>query len=34
MPGLYVQINTDNIYSNEFGLVTDGDVYSPNSFAI
>ncbi len=32
MPGLYVLANSDNVYSEIFGLVGDGDLYSPSSF--
>jgi CRISPR-associated endonuclease/helicase Cas3 len=32
MPGLYVLANTDNIYSNIFGLVGDDDLYNPSGF--
>ncbi len=34
MPGLYVLANTDNLYSNILGLVSDADVYNPSGFAL
>ena len=34
MPGLYVLSNTDNLYSNILGLVSDADVYNPSGFAL
>lgn len=33
MPGLYVLANTDNLYSNILGLLSDVDVYNPSGFA-
>lgn len=33
MPGLYVMVNTDNLYSNILGLVSDADLYNPSGFA-
>ena len=32
-PGLYVQANADNLYSDVFGLVMDEDIYSPSRYA-
>ena len=32
MPGLYVLANTDNMYSDTFGLVGDDDLYNPSGF--
>jgi len=34
MPGLYVLVNTDNLYSNILGLVGDADLYNPSGFAL
>ena len=34
MPGLYVLANTDNLYSNILGLVSDADLYNPSGFAL
>ena len=34
MPGLYVLANTDNLYSNILGLVSDADIYNPSGFAL
>ena len=32
MPGLYVMVDTDNVYSNILGLVGDDDLYNPSGF--
>ncbi len=34
MPGLYVLVNTDNLYSNILGLISDADIYNPSGFAL
>lgn len=34
VPGLYVLANTDNLYSNILGLLSDADVYNPSGFAL
>jgi CRISPR-associated endonuclease/helicase Cas3 len=34
MPGLYVQVNAENLYDPTFGLKSDGDVYNPGGFAV
>ena len=34
MPGLYVLANTDNLYSNILGLISDADIYNPSGFAL
>lgn len=34
MPGLYVQVNTDNLYSNMLGLLGDEEIYNPGGFAL
>lgn len=34
MPGLYVLVDTDNLYSNILGLVGDDDLYNPSGFAL
>ena len=34
MPGLYVLKNTDNLYSNILGLISDVDIYNPSGFAL
>jgi len=33
-PGLYVQANADNLYSDVFGLVVDEDIYNPSGYAL
>ena len=32
MPGLYAQVNTDNLYSNILGLLGEDEIYNPGSF--
>ena len=32
LPGLYVMVNSDNLYSNILGLVGDADLYNPSGF--
>ena len=32
MPGLYAQVNTDNLYSNILGLLNEDEIYNPGSF--
>ncbi len=32
MPGLYVQVNAENLYHSQFGLVLEADVFNPGSF--
>ncbi len=34
MPGLYVLVGADNLYSNILGLVGDDDLYNPSGFAL
>jgi CRISPR-associated endonuclease/helicase Cas3 len=34
MQGLYVLANTDNLYSNNLGLISDADIYNPSGFAV
>ena len=34
MPGLYVQVNADNLYDSMLGLKLDDDVYNPGSFTV
>ena len=34
MPGLYVMVNADNLYSNILGLVGDDNFYNPSGFAL
>ena len=34
MPGLYVQVNAENLYDPILGLKHDDDVYNPGGFAI
>lgn len=34
MPGLYVQVNAENIYHPQLGLVLEADVFNPGGFAI
>ena len=34
MPGLYVQVNAENLYDPMLGLKPDDDVYNPSGFAI
>lgn len=34
MPGLYVQTNTDNLYSDILGLLGEDDLYNPGGFAV
>ena len=34
MPGLYVQVNAENLYHPSLGLVLDADVFNPGGFAL
>ncbi len=34
MPGLYVQVNAENVYDPTLGLKPDDDVYNPSGFAL
>jgi hypothetical protein len=34
MPGLYVQVNADNLYDPMLGLKLDDDLYNPGGFAL
>jgi CRISPR-associated endonuclease/helicase Cas3 len=34
MPGLYVQVNADNLYDPMLGLKLDDDIYNPGGFAV
>lgn len=34
MPGLYAQVNAENLYDAVLGLTLDDDIYSPGGFAI
>ena len=34
MPGLYVQVNAENLYDPQLGLVLEADVFNPGGFAI
>lgn len=34
MPGLYTQVDTDNLYSNILGLLGEGEIYNPGGFAL
>ncbi len=34
MPGLYVQVNVDNLYDSMLGLKLDDDIYNPGGFTV
>lgn len=34
MPGLYVQVNADNLYDSMLGLKLDDDIYNPGGFTV
>jgi len=34
MPGLYVQVNADNLYDSTLGLMLDEDIYNPGGFTV
>jgi CRISPR-associated endonuclease/helicase Cas3 len=34
MPGLYVQVNADNLYDSTLGLKLDDDIYNPGGFTV
>ena len=34
MPGLYVQVNAENLYDPQLGLVLEADIFNPGGFAI